>query len=335
MKNTLKKFRTLARKVSLGLICVLAGTTVLPPAMALAQTRAAQRVELPAPGTRVERTAAYQPALLRGLTVHPDQPLQFDFLIDPGQSPAGEEALRLESARLIKYFLAALAVPDDQLWVNLSPYESDRIIPGSLGETELGRDMLAQDYLLKQLTASMIYPEDALGAAFWERVYQRAQNEFGATDIPLNTFNKVWIVPERAAVSVHEQSVFVVDCHLKVMLEEDYLALAQHTAEQPGDPDVMTGVTSAVVREVLLPEIEKEINTGATFANLRQIFHSVILASWYKQNLRESVLGQAYADQNRTEGIQIDDPAVNRKIYEQYLVALKKGVFDYIREEKD
>jgi len=48
----------------------------------------------------------------------------------------------------------------------------------------MGRDLLAQDYILKQITASLMYPEKDLGKEFWKRVYERAQKEFGTTDIP-------------------------------------------------------------------------------------------------------------------------------------------------------
>jgi len=57
--------------------------------------------------------------------------------------------------------------------------------------------MLAQDYILKQLTASMMYPEDELGNEFWQRVYKKAQDKFGTAEIPTDTFNKIWIVPEQ------------------------------------------------------------------------------------------------------------------------------------------
>ena len=219
----------------------------------------------------VQTTSGYNPAIIRGLAINPDNPLQFDFIIDTGDDDLSGDVLHAESTKLIKYFLTSLTVAEDNMWVNLSPYEKDRIIPEGFGRTEMGRDLLAQDYLLKQLTASMIYPEDDLGKEFWDRVYARAQAEFGTTDIPVNTFNKIWIVPERANVYVNEQNVFVVDSHLKVMLEEDYLALSHHTAEKAGDKDIITGVASETVREVLIPEIEREVNQGRTFANLRQI----------------------------------------------------------------
>mgnify|MGYP007113566885 CR=1 FL=1 len=62
-------------------------------------------------------------------------------------------------------------------------------------------------------------------------------------------------------------------------------------------------ISSAIIREVILPEIEKEVNTGDNFSSLRQIYHSMILATWFKQNLKESLLGQVYVDQNKEKSI--------------------------------
>ena len=80
----------------------------------------------------------------------------------------------MNPSKLIKYFLASLTIPEKDLWVNLSPYEKDRIIPQSFGLTEMGRDLLAEDYMLKQITASLIYPEDEIGKKFWKRIYEEA-----------------------------------------------------------------------------------------------------------------------------------------------------------------
>ncbi len=58
--------------------------------------------------------------------------------------------------------------------INLSPYEKDRIIQDNFGKTEMGRDLLSQDYLLKQITSSLMYPEEALGKKFWDKIYAQA-----------------------------------------------------------------------------------------------------------------------------------------------------------------
>src|ERR1700733_3851915 len=192
--------------------------------------RADSSLGLPAPGTMVNLSPAYEPVIIKGLTVHKDNPFLFDFIVDVGQDNMSGEPLKKEGEKLIKYFLASLAIPDKDVWVNLSPYEKNRMIPEALGQTDMGRDLLEQDYILKQITASLIYPEKQLGKEFWSRVYAKAQKQFGTTQIPVNTFNKVWIMADKAEVFEHNQTAFVVDSHLKVMLEEDYLALRKHSA---------------------------------------------------------------------------------------------------------
>ncbi|VAX36895.1 hypothetical protein MNBD_UNCLBAC01-1386 [hydrothermal vent metagenome] len=314
-----------------------------PPKALYAQKAPQSIMNLPVPGTMVCVTDAYIPAMVKGLTVRPENALKFDFIVDRGDTHLNDQQLREESTKLIKYFLASLTISNDDLWVNLSPYESDRIVPESFGQTEMGRDMLAQDYMLKQLTASLMYPEDELGKKFWNRVYTKAYEQFGTTQIPMNTFNKIWIVPENGVVYEHENTAYIIDSHLKVMLEEDYVALQENLGvEKYGldsleqdDTQEISKVSSAIVKEVLLPEIEKEINEGKIFANLRQIYNSMLLATWYKSALQESLLGQIYMDQNKVKGVDVEDKQIKQKIYDQYVESFKKGVYNYIKEDYD
>ena len=239
--------------------------------------------------------------------------------------------------------LASKTIPKDDLWVNLAPYEEGCIIPEELGRTELGRDLLSQDYLLKQLTASLVYPEDELGQEFWNKARALAYEKFGTTEIPINTFNKVWILPESATVYEHGQTVYIVESHLKVMLNEDYLALQKNAASSRYGTDRLSeaqvknssAFSSQVVREVILPVIEEEINEGKQFAVLRQIYASLILAKWYKESMKNSLLNSIYVDQHKTAGVEMDDVTVKERIYRQYMDAYRKGVFNYIKEDYD
>ncbi|MBF0595794.1 MAG: hypothetical protein HQL22_12630 [Candidatus Omnitrophica bacterium] len=162
---------------------------------------------MPQPGAMVSPSAAFVPAVLKGMKVYPADPLRFDFLIDTGNSALENLPLQQESTKLIRYFLASLTVPEEDLWVNLSPYENDRIIPDNFGLTEMGRDLLAEDYVLKQLTSSLMYPEKALGSEVWKKIYARAYEKYGTTDIPMDTFNKVWIIPDEAEVYVNGDTI--------------------------------------------------------------------------------------------------------------------------------
>ena len=89
----------------------------------------AQDFVLPKPGIMVSLSPAFAPPMLKGIKVHPDNPFRFDFILDKGDSQLGNDQLKEESTKLIKYFLACLTIPEKDLWVNLSPYEKDRIVP--------------------------------------------------------------------------------------------------------------------------------------------------------------------------------------------------------------
>ncbi len=333
-----KKVKGCSPIISIVVLILFAINSSLPVSC-LAQTLPG----LSAPGARVSLSANYAPVILKGVKIHPENPLLFDFIVDNGDIGLKGEALTKETTPLVKYFLASLAVPKRDLWVNLSPYEKERMIPEAFSTTEMGHGLLAQDYLLKQITASLIYPESDLGKQFWAKVYSRAQELYGTTQIPINTFNKVWIVPDKATVFQNNNAAFVVESHLKVLLEEDFLALDEGVkkdidgARQLTDsgPEQVNRFSSQVVREVVIPVLEKEINEGKNFALLRQIYQSLILADWYKQALKISLLGQVYAQTNKVKGI--DDVAKGEKlkIYEQYLAAYKDGVYNTIKEEVD
>jgi len=220
-------FNPFRKIISLILITAFVGSSLYIP-----QSQAGEMVVpiMPKPGTMVNLSIAFTPANLKGITIHPDNALKFDFLIQKGDGNLNLQQKNQEYKKLVKYFLASLTIPDEDQWVNLSPYEKGRIIKDNFGKTEMGRDLLTQDYLLKQMTSSLMYPESGLGKSFWDKVYERAYKEYGSTDIPVNTFNKVWIVPNEAIVYEHENTAYVLKSHLKVMLEEDYLSLEKHSA---------------------------------------------------------------------------------------------------------
>lgn len=325
-----------------------------------------QDLVLPAPGTMVPLSLSTvkggdtdHAPILKGIKVYTDDPFRFDFVLSQSDSTsavalANMDYLKEESSKLIKYFLAALTTPEKDMWVNLSPYEKDRIVPESFGQTEMGRDLLAQDYLLKQVTASLIYPEDIIGKKFWHKVYEATNKKYGNTNIPINTFNKVWIVPEKAVIYENHKTktAYVVESSLKVLTEDDYYAGSKNNkslsfpSASIGNPEKsVTGppintfggdkIVSKIVRDVIIPQLTKEINEGENFLKIRQVYNSLILATWYKNKMKDSILSAVYTDQNKIAGVNIDDPQEKQRIYERYLEAFKKGAFNYIKETED
>ena len=334
-----RRFNPFFRVCALVTAWAMGFTLITPPPAAQAKST----FELPVPGAMVTTSDGFVPPMLRGLRVDLERPFAFDFILDTGNANLDQLEVREEASKLIRYFLASLTIPENDLWVNLSPYENDRIIPTEFGVTEMGRDVLAQDYILKQLTASLMYPEEELGKEFWDKVYARAQQLYGTTDVSVNTFVKVWIVPDKALVYEHDDVAYVLESNFKVMLEKDYVAMRNNLrkkelgTDQLEELDVqeLNEVSSEVIRDVVIPAIQHEVNTGENFARLRQIYHSLVLAKWYKERLKSSILNQSYADQKKVSGVDLSDKTVKEQIYRQYLEAFKVGVFDYIREEYD
>jgi len=170
---------------------------------------------------------------------------------------------------------------------------------------------------------------------------------------------------------------------------------AQERAGYEPAPTVnnLHSLASQIVREVVIPELTTEVNEGKNFAQLRQVYNSLILATWYKKKIKDSILAQVYADRNKVAGVGYDrsliikssvpsaprvslrpighleggtnavsDEAILTKttnpnkiaslplvarndtngntndvdlIYQRYLKAFKKGVYNYIKEEQD
>ncbi|MBF0618921.1 MAG: hypothetical protein HQL19_02005 [Candidatus Omnitrophica bacterium] len=288
---------------------------------------------LPVPGTMVRAGADLRPSVFRGIRVDAHDPFHFQFLIEEGQKPLNDE----ETGRSLRYFLTALTVPEKDIWVNLSPVESGRIVPDVLADTEMGRDLLGQDYILKQISASLLYPESALGKEFWQKVYARAGQELGITDVPMDVNNRVWITPGEILVQERNGVAVIAKATLKVMLETDY-HVAKADAPQ-GDvsasPSASDEIMKNVFRAIVIPELEREVNTNEQFSRVRQVYHALILAAWYKRRFKDGTLSQAYVDQGKTPGIAVADRGLRRAIYERYLDAYRKGAFNYIREEAD
>jgi len=332
-------FKQMRKAISIVILTVFICTSVRAPAYA----QVSSMPFMPKPGVMVHLSPEFTPAYLKGIVIHPENALKFDFIVYKGDKELTDDQKQEEYTKLTKYFLASLAIPDDDQWVNLSPYEKDRIIKDDFGKTEMGRDLLAQDYMLKQITASLIYPEDDLGKKFWDKVYTQAQEQFGTTNIPVNTFNKVWILPDDALIYEKGNTAYVLKNHLRVMLEEDYLSLKKHSGIQSAPTDNKThSIASKIVKEIVLPELEKEVNEGKNFAALRQVYSGMLLATWYKRALKESLLSKIYANKAKVKGV--DQPAcrqagipceTNEEIYQKYLKAYKKGVFNFIKEDVD
>ena len=304
---------------------------------------------LPEPGVLLRAAGDYQMPLLRGMKVNYDNPLDFQFIFDTED----ENRLKDEDAkRMIDYFFAAVSVPNQTLWVNLSPYEQDRVVEESLGRTDLGKDLLGQDYILKQLSSSLTHPDTPSGRAYWGIENRESKIENGSTgisNIPARpagreslisteraALSKIWITPDIECTEVQEGDgiVWIAEAKLKAQSERDYVAQKIENRESP--PAERAGKIDKTPDDgldILLPAVINEINHGKNFAQLRQIYYSMILGMWFKKRFKESFFANII-EQKKVKGIDTVDSAAKEEIYQVYKRAFENGVYNVIKKEK-
>jgi hypothetical protein len=263
---------------------------------------------LPSPTALLTLSAQSESPTLRGIRFDLLNPRTLDFIIDPGSERVKDRDREQVCAQLVRYFMAGLVIPEARLWVNLAPYEQDRIIQQECAVTELGRDLLAEDYILKQLTSSLTHPDTETGKAYW--------SSLSTVDRPLSTaegnaFSKIWIVP--GELRIYEQNGLAVIDTARLKVESE-------------DP--------AYAASGLLAQIETQVNEGRHFARLRQIYRALVLASWFKQRALGGLFAE-YADTSRVSGIDSVDAKTKNTIHKLYTQSFEKGVYDELRTSVD
>lgn len=331
------------------------------------------------PGTRAN------PSLMKGITIDQQNPTSMNFIFDKGDNP-GEAVALAALQRHMDYFKVALGVKEENFWVNLSAYETDRMLPNVLAGTRLGRDMLAQDCILKRLTASLMHPDSATGRQYWDAAYERARKLFGTSQVPINTFQKVWIIPKKVVVyydedgptddlrerfhmKSEEQLAYIVESELDVLCDIDLLAMKNNPS---ATGEEQANFTLDIFKEIIVPALYREVNEGAHFAPIRQIYHALAISHWYRRYLRSNpkfasifrdvdsdnpeaflmtIRGVASLDAPRVQpqaNMHSEDPepvdhrlpdapafaiADNREFYRKYIRYFREGVFRCVRAE--
>ena len=111
--------------------------------------------------------------------------------------------------QLLRYFLTGVALPEDAFWVNLRPDSSAEMIDPLLEKTEMGKVMLEVDLQLKKDLARFTSPQTKEGKAYWDKLYKKAGELSGNSNIDIPTLTRPWIVPDEIIVREGKGSAYV------------------------------------------------------------------------------------------------------------------------------
>lgn len=234
---------------------------------------------------------------IRGLSFDPQNPRQISFLIDS----AGTKLEMQDCQQMIRYFLTALTMPEDDLWVNLSPNESNRIMNLTLAKTELGKLMLEQDLYLKFRASMLTHPSTELGETIWNSNDERKIAQ---------ALSKVWISPKEADLLETDSMVWIDKASLKVDTNSMFLS------------------------DDYLPSLELEVNHSEGFAELRQAYNSIILAAWFKAKYSKGFF-EAYLDKQNVRNIDFAPTGIKEDVYDEYLDSFNNGEYEIVKKTTD
>ncbi len=274
----------------------------------------------------------FRPLHLRYLQYNPSQN-NFQLLIDKGtlKKPSMHE-LEKSSKELLKYFFIGLTLPNDAFWVNLRPDSSDNMIDPLLVQTDIGKILLEADLELKKDTAKATSPHTVEGKKYWDSLYRKAEELFGNQNVTIPTLTRPWIVPDEIIIRESGDSAYIYKATLKVMLEQDYLknSIAYKFDDQRSKE--LNEYSAQLIRELIIPKLNREINTAKKYASLRQVYYSLILAQWFKsrnQGLSFSVFVSNLINSRNLMGLTSKEFYSKESYFNAYQNSFKYGEYNF------
>jgi hypothetical protein len=275
----------------------------------------------------------FRPLHLRYLS-YDQRESSFKLFLDKGDQLDGltglneSNQLNAQTQQLLNYFFIGVTLPNDSFWVNLRPDSPDNIIDPLLAQTDIGRILLEADVQLKKDTASYTSPQTSEGRKYWDKLYRKAGELFGNENITIPTLTRPWIVPDEIIIREAESNAYIYKATLKVMLEHDFLKGS--ATYNFADPRLKTlnEYSSQLVRELIIPKLNREINNSKRYAPLRQVYYSLILAQWFKLKfLGKGGLYSGSIDKKNLTGLYSTVPYSKDTYFKQYQQSFKNGEY--------
>ena len=235
----------------------------------------------------------------------------FSYVLKAQKAEEGDNIIDIEDATELSLntFFIGLTLPESKFWVNLNPWEPDVIMDEDLINTDVGRIMLEADFQMKRDLCRYENPcESKIGEEFWWLLEKKAEdlaegctkkhpNEIEDADNVLFSAAMVfWIVPDKTEVYGTDDEVYIVNITLNIESKGEYEYSAYHIVNQNPfvSDDCKEDLNEAadefgrywmeLEEEMILPLVVQEVNYGRNYSDLRQVYTSLALAQWYKDN---------------------------------------------------
>ncbi len=211
----------------------------------------------------------------------------------------------------VKFFLLALAIPDDDLWVNLNILlDETQVLGRKLIFTDIGKVLMYSDVQLKKDVQRVFRRE-----MFWDQLAELGYIS-DPHDIDESLVPRFWIVPGPITVFVNKTGILIKKAQLRVMFQ---IHQSKRGGEE-GKSDLKQAVSDLVAKEII-PELDYLVNNDERYSLLRQVYYSCILAQWYKKVARNNVdsLFNQLINSGQIGGLQSDRIWTPRQFLDEYV----------------
>ena len=256
-------------------------------------------------------------AISTNLTVTPSgQYGFFNYVLRGEKEKTGTAKIDVRNSSALAYntFFVGLFMPNNLFWVNLNPWEPNRLLGDGLEKTDAGRVMLEADLQMKKDFAKYENPcESDVGSQFWKKLDEKSDqltqtikkkypNDFNEKDIiTFSTVSRNWIIPDKINAQGAGDTIYIESAPLTVESEpvydhsqyevKDRLAIM---FSQPVKDDLATAAkdygkySMELEDEMIRPLVVHDINTANEYSDLRTVYYSLVLAQWYKNKFQSS-----------------------------------------------
>lgn len=281
--------------------------------------------------------------------------VNFDYFFDAQKADGANAGVDPINSTLIgtTAFMTGLAVGDYRFWVNLNPWEPDRIIDQQLSESDVGRIMLEADLQMKRDFSNYENPcASQIGKELWmfldgkrDALVQQCMRKFPGEikdrdNVYFRPVTRHWIIPDKVYAYTNGTEIYIINATLAIQSEP----VADHSSFVVYNQDVES-LSKGCIEELnrsskeygeyfkemsdhmILPLVISDVNCGDKYEDLREVYVALALAQWYKSTINPSrdVFQNIYSsDFTVPESL---NPWSHYEIWEDYVYSFENGEF--------
>ena len=250
--------------------------------------------------------------------------------------------------------MTGLVVPNDKFWVNLNPWEPDRIIDERLGHTDVGRIMLEADLQMKKDFSNYENPcSNKTSKALYDLLNEKSgilvrgcMDKFpgeieNARNVQFGAATRLWIVPDKVYAYVNGSQIYIINATLTIysepVSEHSYFVLSNQDTNSlskscTDELDKSSKEYGQYVKDLedkmILPYVVKDVNYGEKYKDLRNIYISLALAQWYKSSKASQIKLQDSSDPSKNTSLEALNSWKPTDTWDKYVYSYKNGEFN-------